>query len=194
MINLDYFYRSDIYELNHILLKGLAFDCYKTSREYGYSLYLTDKPNKNLNNKNVILNVHLKSLDNILIVTNFQELLNNYLLPITTTALSNINVMSPPSSINSITLSSGDIIGLSGQSNALQNGIYIFMGAGVPLERSIDVVSYVNHFGKTARLGTKYIQKYMIANGYSGLKITSENLLVLYDTSNVKYIKVYDKQ
>jgi hypothetical protein len=144
MINLDYYYRTDIYEVDTILSKGIFFDYFKTSREYGFAIYTTDKPTINLNNKPLILDIHLKSLDNILIVTNFQQLLDSYLVP-------------------------------------------FYSG-------SADVASYVDNNGKTARLGTKYIQPFLEGNNYTGLKVTSENLLVLYKSDNIKYIELYNNQ
>lgn len=142
MINLDYYFRTDIYELENLLVKGLAFDYFKTSKEYGFALYLTTKPEINLTNQNIITTVHLKNLNNILIVTNFQEFLTNYLIPNT------------PG----------------------------------------DVSSYVNANGKTERFGTKFVEPFMSNNSpfpYNGLKITSENLLVLYNTKNIKTIKLF---
>lgn len=140
MVRLDYYFRTDIYELDNILLKGLNFDYLKTGREYGFALYLTDKVNTNFLNKNVILDVHFKNVDNILTVVNFEELKDVYLIP-----------------------------NISG-----------------------DISSYINANGRTERLGTKFIQPYMSAN-YNGVRVTSENLLVLYNTNNIKNIKVYDE-
>lgn len=194
MIKLDYFYRTDSYELPNLLQKGLAYDYYKTSREYGFSYYLTDKPNINLNNKNVITKVHLKNLDNILVVTNFDELKTEHLLPLTATAVTNINITSAPDMIGLTPIGSGDIIGLAAQTNAQENGRYLSVGVGKPLERYLDVNSYINSFGVTERLGIKAVQPYMVANGYSGLHITSEHLMVLYNTDNIRYIKVYDNK
>jgi len=142
MVKLDYYFRTDIYELNNILKKGLNFDYYKTGREYGFALYLTDKLNVNFLNKNVILNVHFKNVYNILTVTNFEQLLTEYLIPNSTG----------------------------------------------------DIASYLNTNGKNERLGTKFVQPIMTALEYNGVRITSENLLVLYNTNNIKNIKVNKEQ
>lgn len=143
MINLDYYFRTDIYELNNIINKGLSFDYLKTAREYGFALYLTDKTSINLNNKNVILDVHFKNVDNILVVTNFEELKTTWLIPNT----------------------------------------------------NADISSYINNNGKNERLGTKFVEPILATTlGYNGVRITSENLLVLYNTSNIKNIKVNEKQ
>lgn len=136
MINLDYYYRTDIYDINTILTKGLIYDYYKTSREYGFGLYLVNKKNVRLNNKDLIVNVHLKSNDNILVVANFEELLT--LIAQTVPAIS----------------------------------------------------AYYNNNGKSERLGTKFIQKYLIDNNYVGVLITSEYLLVLYNTENIRTIRI----
>jgi len=194
MINLDYFYRTDSYELPNLLKNGLAYDYYKTGREYGFSYYLTDKANININNKNIVARIHFKNLDNILVVKNFNELKTEHLLPLTATAATNINITSAPDMIGITTIESGDIIGLGAQTNAQENGKYLSIGAGLPLQRYVDVNSYINTYGITERVGTKVVQPYMEANGYSGLHITSEHLMVLYNTNNIRYIKVYDNK
>lgn len=193
MINLNYYYRTDSYELNNIIKKGLSFDYYNTSREYGFSLYLTDKPKINLNNKNIVLKVHFKNLDNILTVVNFQELLSEYLTVTDVTASANINIASCPTEIGIVTIHEGMIIGLNSQTNVSENGKYLCVGIGKPLQKYLDVTSYINNNGITPRVGTKVVEPYMKANGYTGLRVTSENLMVLYNTLNIKYIKVYDQ-
>jgi hypothetical protein len=193
MINLNYYYRTDSYELNNIIKKGLSFDYYNTLREYGFSLYLTDKPKINLNNKNIVLKVHFKNLDNILRVVNFHELLTEHLNVTDATSSANVNIMSCPNIIGGTPIESGMIVGLNSQTNTIENGKYLCYGVGKPLQRFIDVNSYINSFGITPRLGTKAVEPYMKANGYSGLHVTSENLMVLYNTSNIRYIKVYDE-
>jgi hypothetical protein len=199
MTNLDYYFRTDSYELDNIISKGLAFDYYKMSKEYGFCLYLTDKPKINLTNKNIVLQVHFKNLDNILVVKNFQELLNDHLLKVVCNAVDNIDITHAPAEIKDIggafvTLHPGDVIGLGNQTNVQENTLYLFVGVGVPLQRYVDITSYINSFGINDRIGTKVIQKFMMAKGYSGLKDISQNLMVLYDTSNIRYIKVYDNK
>lgn len=54
------------------------------------------------------------------------------------TATSNINVASPGSTIDSVTLASGNRILLMGQTAGAQNGIYVFNGASSPLTRATD--------------------------------------------------------
>ena len=193
MITLDYYFRTDNYELDNLLAKGLSYSYYKTAREYGFALYLTDKPRINLNGKNIITVSHFKNLDNILTVTNFQELLTEYLTIITATSIVNVNIESCPSTINGIPVEAGDIIGLGAQSNANQNGIYLCYGVGEPLGQYGDISSYLTTFGLTPRFGTKFVQKYMEANKYNGLRVTSQNLMILYNTTNIKYIKVYNE-
>lgn len=199
MTNLDYYFRTDSYELDNIISKGLAFDYYKMSKEYGFCLYLTDKPKINLNNKNVVLKVHFKNLDNILVVKNFQELLTEHLLKVVGHAVDNIDITQAPGEIKTtegglISLQPGDVIGLSNQTNAQENGLYLFSLQNKPLQRYVDITSYINSFGINDRIGTKVIQKFMMAKGYSGLRDISQNLMVLYDTSNIRYIKVYDNK
>ena len=50
----------------------------------------------------------------------------------------NVNVASPPPALNGVTLANGDRILLRNQTNATENGIYDYNGAGVPLTRSAD--------------------------------------------------------
>ena len=51
----------------------------------------------------------------------------------------NINLASAPSAIDGITLSSGDRVLVKNQTNAQENGIYIFNGAASAMTRSIDM-------------------------------------------------------
>ncbi|MEM4360383.1 MAG: hypothetical protein QXT45_07645 [Candidatus Bilamarchaeaceae archaeon] len=51
---------------------------------------------------------------------------------------SNININSPPSSIDGITLNINDRILVKDQTNAAENGIYVYNGSGNPLTRASD--------------------------------------------------------
>ncbi|MCS7227080.1 MAG: hypothetical protein NZ821_08840, partial [Gloeomargarita sp. SKYB31] len=51
---------------------------------------------------------------------------------------SNISISSPPSSLDGVSLTTGDRILLKDQTNAAENGIYIYNGSGNPLTRAPD--------------------------------------------------------
>jgi len=193
MGNLDYYYRTNSYELENILKKGLSYDYYNTASEYGFCLYMSGRPNVNFDEKNIVTRVHFKNLDGILFVKNFQELLTDHMSKITATSAVNINTQSAPVNINNVSVIPGNIIGLAAQNNASENGRYLYLGAGKPIERYLDVSSYINTFGITDRIGTKAVVPYMRANKYSGVMETGKKLMVLYDTTNIRYIKLYDK-
>lgn len=53
-------------------------------------------------------------------------------------ATANVNISSAPSSVDSVTLSTGDRVLLTAQSTASQNGIYDFNGAAAAMTRSTD--------------------------------------------------------
>jgi hypothetical protein len=54
----------------------------------------------------------------------------------------NVNLAAPGSSINSITLTSGDRVLLSNQTSNLENGIYIFNGDATPMTRALDATTF----------------------------------------------------
>lgn len=51
-----------------------------------------------------------------------------------------------------------------------------------------NINTYINKFGRTPRLATKYINPFINANHYKGLRILNENLFVLYTPSIIKKI------
>lgn len=56
-----------------------------------------------------------------------------------TASLSNVNIASPGATISGVTLSAGDlnkIVALFGQTNATENGLYLWNGAAVPMTRA----------------------------------------------------------
>ena len=79
-INLNYYFRADIYDYQLILDEGF-FDNHKTNGIYGKAIYLVDDRNINLNGKNVILNVDLSDIDGILFVETYDQLLQHYIFP-----------------------------------------------------------------------------------------------------------------
>lgn len=54
----------------------------------------------------------------------------------------NVNVSSPGSSINGVSLTSGDRVLLKNQSSQYENGIYVFNGSGSPMTRTVDSNSW----------------------------------------------------
>lgn len=56
-------------------------------------------------------------------------------------ALGNVNIASPPATIDGITLNVNDRILLVSQTDAKQNGIYIYNGSGQPLTRAFDAAT-----------------------------------------------------
>lgn len=56
-------------------------------------------------------------------------------------AVANVNVSSAPSSIDSVTLSNGDRVLLTGQTTGSQNGLYVFNGGGAAMTRTTDADS-----------------------------------------------------
>lgn len=190
MTKLDYYFRTNSYEIDHILSKGLFFDYYKENGKYGKGIYLTYN-NIGLWNKNPIsLQVKLKNLNNILNVVNFEELITDFLNHIDITANSNVNVAEAPNEINSIILQKGDLISLTQQNNIQQNGVYMFIEAGKPLLEYGNITNYIIKFGTDHKFGNKYVMPYIINNGYNGIKISSENFLILYNGNNLNKISV----
>jgi hypothetical protein len=61
-----------------------------------------------------------------------------YKNPVRVASTANVNIASAPSSIDGVTLSSGDRVLLKDQSTGSQNGIYIFNGAGSAMTRAAD--------------------------------------------------------
>ncbi len=53
-------------------------------------------------------------------------------------SVTNVNIASAPSSIDSITLANGDRVLLTGQTTASANGVYVFNGAGSAMTRATD--------------------------------------------------------
>ncbi|MEM4202842.1 MAG: hypothetical protein QXS54_02105 [Candidatus Methanomethylicaceae archaeon] len=54
---------------------------------------------------------------------------------------SNISITNPPSTIDGVSLSVGDRILVKDQTNATENGIYVYNGSGNPLTRAPDANS-----------------------------------------------------
>lgn len=75
MIQLNYYYQTDLYQVSAAIANKLQFDHFDSQSYYGTGLIL------NLNNKllpinkNTLLEVKLESLDEVLIVKNFEDLL-----------------------------------------------------------------------------------------------------------------------
>ena len=68
--------------------------------------------------------------------------LGRYILaPFVVLTTDNIDISSAPSTIGSVTLSSGDRVFLAGQNTATQNGGYVFNGAGNAMTRCLDMAS-----------------------------------------------------
>lgn len=75
MLQLNYYFQTDLYQVSTALLNKLNFNHFDSSSIYGTGLIL-NLTNKLLPiNKNVLLEVSLTSLDDVLIVKNFEDLL-----------------------------------------------------------------------------------------------------------------------
>ena len=70
-------------------------------------------------------------------------------LDVLVASTANVNVASAPSSLDGVTLTNGDRLLLKNQTNASQNGIYIFNGTGNALTRSLDADTGVELANKT---------------------------------------------
>lgn len=47
--------------------------------------------------------------------------------------------------------------------------------------------------GKTSLIGNKYLKKYAVSHNLNGIKIKNEGIMVLYDISNIRFIRLYDE-
>lgn len=75
MLQLNYYYQTDLYQVATAISNKLQFSHFDSQSFYGTGLIL-NLSNKLLPiNKNILLEVNLESLDNILIVKNFEDLL-----------------------------------------------------------------------------------------------------------------------
>ncbi len=75
MLQLNYYFQTDLYQVSTALLNKLNFNHFDSASIYGTGLIL-NITNKLLPiNKNVLLEVNLISLDDVLIVKNFEDLL-----------------------------------------------------------------------------------------------------------------------
>src|SRR5690606_27857162 len=120
MIKLDYYTRTNSYELEQIMTDGLFFDYYMDRSKYGKDVHLTYKNNRSWNRNPISLKIHLKNLDNILNVKNFDDfvfLLNK----IDIISSTNINIENAPEHINSMPFKNADHINLIGQNNISEN-------------------------------------------------------------------------
>ena len=70
-------------------------------------------------------------------------------LDVLVASTANVNIASAPSSLDGVTLTNGDRLLLKNQTNASQNGIYIFNGTGNALTRSLDADAGVELANKT---------------------------------------------
>lgn len=189
MIKLDYYTRTNSYELEQIMTDGLFFDYYMDRSKYGKGVHLTYKNNRSWNRNPISLKIHLKNLDNILNVKNFDDfvfLLNK----IDIISSTNINIENAPEHINSMPLKNGDLINLIGQNNISENGTYIFAGKDSPLLFYGNVPGYIQQYGVNKRFGDRFSVPYLINNGYNGIKIDNEKLLVLFNNKNIDNISV----
>lgn len=76
----DFYFKTDSYEVGNLLKNGIFNNYFKTKREYGFALYLAANPNMDLNfGRSLTMRIKMKDLDNVLVVHNFQDLLDNYL-------------------------------------------------------------------------------------------------------------------
>jgi len=76
MLQLDYFYNTNIYNVNYALQSNLTLPFFDSNSKYGHGLILNNKvSNVKTSSANITVVAHLKSLDNILIVKNFEDLL-----------------------------------------------------------------------------------------------------------------------
>lgn len=55
------------------------------------------------------------------------------------------------------------------------------------------IINECKILGRTSILGNRYIKKFALNNGLSGIKIKDENILVLYNTKNIRIIRLYDE-
>jgi hypothetical protein len=133
MLQLDYYFQTDIYQVSAAISSKLQFPHFESQSKYGTGLLLSTNPNIQPTNKNILLDVKLVSLDDVLVVKNFEDLL---------TVMNN---------------------SLAGQ--------------------------YVNKFGRTNRFGDKYVIPYMISNDIKALKVISEQIFMIYNTSIINTVK-----
>ena len=187
-MSLKYYYNTNIYQATSLLLKGFIYDYYKVNNNYGKGIYLTENQ-QTTNINNIILTVELKSLYNILIIDNYNQLINNFLKSKVVSTIS-ININNPSKIFDGYKASIGDIITLSNQENTNENGDYIFMGEKIPLQKTINILTYINNNGITHRVGEKFIKPLIKLRGYNGIKIVDEKILIVYNINEIKYIKI----
>lgn len=178
---------------------GVAFVNRKTSGWYisnGSAWVLADTPE----NTSSLISVNSTGFTNTT-ATNAQSVLADYDTAITlginsntykracrvaTTA--NINISSAPSSIDGVTLASGDRVLVRAQSTASQNGIYVFNGAAQAMTRATDFDSSVEILGAKISVitGTTYAQTNWRCTNTSTVTVgsTSITFAVAYSAVN----------
>lgn len=183
-MSLQYYYNTNINEVNNLLTNGFIYDYYKIQTTYGKGIYLTSNKQQTSKN-NIILSVQIKSLDNILIVDNYDNLISNFFTTKITIDI-NVNI----NSVNNDIINVGDIILLTGQNDVSQNGHYIYIGRNLPLLKVIDINNYIINTENKYIVGEKHIKPLLQLRGYNGIKILRENILILYNINEIKNIKI----
>lgn len=131
-MQLDYFFHSDIYQANSSIVNKFNLPHFDSPSYFGTGLIFQTNPNT-ITDKSILLNIHLNSLYDVLIVKNLEDL-------------------------------------LSLMNNSLLN-------------------SYLTKFGKTTKMGDKYIKPYVLNNGYKAIKSNQDQIIVIFDKSIIESVK-----
>ncbi len=101
-------------------------------------------------------------------------------------ATTNISTSSAPSSIDGVTLTSGDQVLLTGQTTQSQNGLYDFSSAGAALSRSADSDSWAEIIGALVSVneGTTYADSRWFCTANSGGTLNTTAITYTQDVSN----------
>lgn len=93
-------------------------------------------------------------------------------------ATTNINLASAPSSVDGVTLASGDRVLVTGQTSQPSNGIYVFAGTGNPMTRSTDFNTWAQVSGAlvTVSQGTSFANTLWMSTSPLSGTIESTNI------------------
>lgn len=75
MVQLNYYYQTDLYQVSAALLNNLNLEHFNSQSFYGTGLILNLTDKLLPINKNILLEIKLISLDDVLVVKNFEDLL-----------------------------------------------------------------------------------------------------------------------
>ena len=75
MVQLNYYYQTDLYQVSAALTSKLNFIHFDSQSIYGTGLILQLSNRLQPINKNILLEVNLLSIDDVLVVKNFEDLL-----------------------------------------------------------------------------------------------------------------------